>query len=400
MTRKKRPTKPYPDFPLCFHPSGQWCKKIRGKLIYFGKDPHAALSKYLEERDDLQAGRTPRVKSNALTLRQLVNKFLAHKRGRITEGELTLRTWRDYYDTCEHLVDQFGKDKPVEVLHADDFEALRVTLAKKRGPVAMANEIQRVRTIFKFAFDAELIDKPTRFGTSFKKPSRKRMRKAKQATGGRTFDAAELSKIIAAANPTMRAMVLLGANAGFGQTDVANLPVDAIDFKAGWIDFARVKTAIDRRIPLWPETADALRNALADQPDAKDPAHSGLAFITKYGHPWVQVRAVNKEDGTSKGGIVVDSIGREFIKLLDRIGLKKPGRSFYGLRHTFRTIAGNSKDERAIDAIMGHAREDMGSKYTESIPDDRLKAVTDCVRSWLFAPEADPNVLPFQATAG
>ena len=39
-TRKKRsekPTKPYPTFPLTAHPDRRWCKKIRGKLHYFGR---------------------------------------------------------------------------------------------------------------------------------------------------------------------------------------------------------------------------------------------------------------------------------------------------------------------------------------------------------------------------
>ncbi len=287
--QKPQPQKPYPDFPLTWHPSGTWCKKIRGKLHYFGADAQATVDKYEQQREDLQAGRTPRVQSNGLTLVALVNKFLTHKKGRIQEGELTLRTLRDYIDTCDHLINAFGRDKPVELLHSEDFETLRKSLLKKRGPVALANEIQRVRTVFKYAFDAELIDKPIRFGTSFKKPSRKRMRKAKHASGGRTFDAAELTKIINAANPTMKAMVLLGINCGFGQTDVASLPVDAINLKSGWVDFPRIKTAIERRIPLWPETVTALREALPVQPDAKDQAHERLAVITKYGHPWVAV---------------------------------------------------------------------------------------------------------------
>ena len=33
-TRKKRSDK----FPLTLHPTGQYCKKIKGKLYYFGND--------------------------------------------------------------------------------------------------------------------------------------------------------------------------------------------------------------------------------------------------------------------------------------------------------------------------------------------------------------------------
>ena len=38
-----KPSKPYPEFPLTAHPTGYWCKTIRGKIHYFGPwdDPTA-----------------------------------------------------------------------------------------------------------------------------------------------------------------------------------------------------------------------------------------------------------------------------------------------------------------------------------------------------------------------
>jgi hypothetical protein len=57
--------KPRPDFPLFPHATGRWTKKVRGNLSHFGTtadDPKGerALTQWLEQRDDLLAGRTLR----------------------------------------------------------------------------------------------------------------------------------------------------------------------------------------------------------------------------------------------------------------------------------------------------------------------------------------------------
>ena len=77
-------------------------------------------------------------------------------------------------------------------------------------------------------------------------------------------------------------------------------------------------------------------------------------------------------------------ISKETAKLLNTLGLRRPGLGFYALRHTFETIGGDSRDQVAVDHIMGHARDDMASVYRERISDERLRAVADHVHKWLF----------------
>jgi putative two-component system response regulator len=56
-----KPQKPYLGSPLTPHPLGHLCKRIRGKLHYFGKvpEPDAALKRFNREWPFLQDGRTP-----------------------------------------------------------------------------------------------------------------------------------------------------------------------------------------------------------------------------------------------------------------------------------------------------------------------------------------------------
>jgi integrase len=398
-TARHKPAKPYPEFPLFPHSSGHWAKKIRGRMHYFGRwdgadDGHqAALTSYNEQKDDLHAGREPREPEGTagVSVKEACNRFMASKRLLVDAGELMPRSFAELHGACVRVVKAFGKGRAVNDLSPRDFDGLRASLAKTLGPVALGNAVQRVRSVFKFAYDAGLIDRPVRFGPSFKKPPRRKLRLARAARGPRMFEADELRRMIAAAGVPLKAMILLGVNCGFGNADVGTLPLSALNLDSGsdFLSYPRPKTGIERRCPLWPETVAALRAALAQRPTPKDPRDAGLAFITKYGGPWHKTAdlALLETNPKKAGAAARDNpVSKELAKLLKSLGLHRPGRNFYALRHVFETVGGEARDQVAVDHIMGHAREDMASVYRERISDARLKAVTDHVRGWLLPP--------------
>jgi integrase len=367
------------------HATKRWAKKVRGQLHYFGpwNDPEAALAKWLDVKDDLLAGRKPRVSGAGVTIRDLCNHFLTSKEQKINEGALTRRSWQDYRDTCERVISVFGKSRRVDDLTPIDFQQLRGQLAKGRGPETLSNDIQRARSLFKYGYDMRLIDRPADFGPDFKRPSKHVRRKARLAKPRKMFSAAEVRKLLGVASVQMKAMILLGINAGLGNSDCSALPRTALDLPKGIIEFPRPKTSIERRATLWPETVKALKAAISERPEPKNPADAGLIFITKYGHPWVQYRTT--EDGNGSNS---NSVTREFEKLVKDLNINREGVNFYSLRHTLETIGSEAGDQGALDRIMGHENSSMATHYREWLKDERedtrLRRITNHVRHWLF----------------
>jgi integrase len=333
-------------------------------------DGQAAIERWLAVKDDLLAGREARPTGEGLAIRELCNRFLTAKKQLVDTGEIVPYTFADYQRICGLLVNGLGKRRIVADLTADDFAALRASLARTRGPVALGNTIQRMRMVFKFAYDQGLIDRPIRYGQSFNRPSKRVLRKQRTSNGPKMFEAGEIRALLDASPTPLRAMVYLGINCGLGNSDVGHLEFSNLDLDNGWLDFPRPKTGIPRRCPLWSETVGAIRTALAKRPAPKDNAYAGRVFITKRGGSWSKDTSDNP-------------VSKEFAKVRAKSGLSA-GRGFYCLRHAFETIGGDSRDQVAVDHIMGHARDDMASVYRERISDDRLRAVTDHVHKWLF----------------
>jgi integrase len=373
------------------HYFGAWARRLEGVLVPVeGGGWKEALEDYKKVADDLHAGRTPRVRADGgLTVAVLCNHFLTAKLRKVEAGEMTTATFADYRLVTDSIVSQFGAGRLVDDLAADDFAALRAAMVKRWGPVRLANSITRVKSVFKYGFDSGLMERPVRFGPEFVKPSQAAMRKHKAKRTPRLLEAAELrgliagkvvereggAKVLARPDAALKAMILLGLNCGFGNTDVAELTTAAVNLEAGWIDFPRPKTGVARRCPLWPETVEALRGALAVRPKPAQPRDVGRVFLS--------------EDGTmlvrrSAKGHKTDLVGKHFTRLLEKQGLRREGLGFYLLRHCFRTAADGAKDQPAADLIMGHTDPSMAAHYRERIEDERLRAVANHVRNWLW----------------
>ena len=215
---KAKPTKPDKDFPLWSHKSGQWARWVHGHLHYFGTEADAALAKWLKQKDDLLAGREPVEEGGSLTLGRLCNLFLAAKQTLVGSGEIQVRTWHDYHWTAKRMVEvSQGAGRQVANLTPADFEKLRADFARLTRPRPYQGH-HRVRVIFKYAADSDMIDRPVRYGQSFKKPSKAMLRKVRQSKPPRMFTAEEIQKIIKKAGIQLRAMVHLGVNCGMGDT--------------------------------------------------------------------------------------------------------------------------------------------------------------------------------------
>lgn len=379
-----KPTKP-DGFPLFPHRNGQWAKKIRGKMWYFGpwKDPDAAVARLDREFDLINAGVNPGLHgasgaSERYSVREVVGLFLDSKARAAKSGELSPRTLHDYHLTARRVVAFFGA-AVVEDLTPGDFQRLRDSLPGGWSLKSVANEIRQARMIFKYAAEEQLIGQPLNFGSAFREPRRDALRKKaiakKREHGLLMFEAGEVRQILAASDQTWRAMVLLAMNCGYGNTDLSELPVSVIDLDAGWIDYERSKTATERRCKLWPETSEAVKAVQAKRRQPQSDEDSDILFLTKYGNRYVR---------QSSNGTFLNAISGQFGKTLRSQGLKRLGLNFYSLRRTFATVGAETGLQVAVNFIMGHVDGSIPGVYRQRVSDDQIEAVTDHVHGWLF----------------
>lgn len=353
---------------LTAHPNGQWCKKIAGKVRYFGPvaDPDGALRRYLALAQATLDNRPVVVQSSDVTVELAVNRYLTARKRDLQAKKLTPGMFACYHWAGQFLVEHLGRARRVCDLGPSEFEHLRGLLPG--GPAMVANRVRWIRSIFKAT--GEFYGVVPRYGGMFKLPSMGEMRAVRRSRA--FWSPAEIQRVMKHCRPPTLCHLLLGLNGGFGASDLAQLPAADVDLRRGVIDTRRPKTHIRRVVPLWPETVKALR--AYHRPNDALPE---LFFVTKHRHPWVQTVPVLDAAGTVKRVQWSDSVARELSKAAK--AARVPHLAFYTLRHQFRSLAEGQGSPNAIRAIMGHAFPGMDEFYLH-LDVSALRQVTEAVR--------------------
>lgn len=265
MTRplkQDKPKKPKGS-PLYAHGSGRWAKKIAGRTRYFGSwnDHDGALIEFKRQFPYLQLGLEPPADSPSLA--DVLNSFDDAKRRSLEIGEMTQRSYDEYVKVMEQIA-TLGKSRPFTSLTTDDLGRLRALLAKGKksqpvSPYTHKRLLSYARSIFYHA--QEELNLAIKYRQALKAPPKHLLRQRRAAIGERLFSSSELQKLLAKADPYMKAVIYCGINAGLGPADCIGLTRDRI--KGEFLDYTRSKTGVQRRCYLWPETRKAIE-AIAD----------------------------------------------------------------------------------------------------------------------------------------
>lgn len=222
--KRAQKVQPIERFPAKPRHDGRFQKRIRGILYYFGRDGDrkAALSEYDAAKVDLYAGRRPRADAIAtageLTVKEIGNRFLADKKPDIQPD-----TYRGYKRAIKRFVKRIGVARIWNDLTPDDFSThgryLRVTL--KLANASYNIERAGILAMFNHAEAQDWIDRAPKFGNSFRRVPKSKMRTTRAK---KLLSFEEIAALLSVCSADLFGMILLGLNGGFGASDCTSFP--------------------------------------------------------------------------------------------------------------------------------------------------------------------------------
>ena len=352
MKTSKRKTRS-DKFPLTFHPTGQYCKKIKGKMYYFGSDKKEALQRYLDQATYLHGCQNNLQKPavDNMTLKQLCDMYLKYQYSKLQANDLTASHHNEQIGSLNKLMSFLGQNIEINKISTLDLQNYKRMIQKSHVSVCRLNlHISIMKALFHWARKNEIVENIPNIDVV----SRGKIVHHEKFT----FNQEQIDKLLSAADVKMQAMIWLGLNCGFGCTDCSELKWADLDLVNARVKLPRKKTGILRDLPLWPETVEVLK---------KIPRTGKLVFYTSRGNSYMQTRV--KPDGNGNGKyITLNSITTRFSRLIRKAALDVPkGTGFYTLRRTAATIAARSGDPFAVQRMLGHADLQMATRYVQDV---------------------------------
>jgi len=350
LKRKTRSDK----FPLTLHPTGQYCKKIKGKMYYFGSNKKEALQRYLDQATYLHGCKNnlkQKPTGDNMTLKQLCDMYLKYQYSKLQANDLTVRHHNDQIGSLNKLMAFLGQNRRIKSISTLDLQNYKRKLQKSYGSVYRMNlHISIMKAMFHWARKNEILKNI---------PNIDAISRGKVIHQERfTLSTEHVNKLLSCADVQMRAMIWLGLNCGFGCTDCAELKWIDLDLVNARVKLPRRKTGITRDLPLWPETVESLKNI---------PRTGKLVFYTSRGNPYIQTLLRTNGNGNGKY-TTLNTITTKFSRLIKKSGLDVPkGTGFYALRRTAATIAARSGDPFAVQRLLGHADLQMATRYVQDV---------------------------------
>ena len=361
MKTTKRKTRS-DKFPLTLHPSGQYCKKIKGKIYYFGSNKKQAIQKYRDQSTYLhgcQEDEQQKSTDNSMTLKRLCGMYLKYQFSKVQANDLTAAHHNEQIGSLKKLTAFLGQNRKIKDISTLDLQNYKRSLQKSNVSVHRVNlHISILKALFHWARKNDIIENI---------PNIDAVSRGKIVHQERfTFDSEQITKLLSAADVKMRAMIWLGLNCGFGCTDCSDLEWINLDLANARVKLPRRKTGILRDLPLWPETVGALE---------KIHRTGKLVFYTSRGNPYIQT--LLKPDGNGNGKYTtLNTITTRFSRLIKKSCLDVPkGTGFYTLRRTAATIAARSGDPFAVQRLLGHADLQMATRYVQNVSEQTDRVV-------------------------
>jgi hypothetical protein len=376
------------------------------EFFYFGRwdeDPKGdrAFQAWKLVADDLRAGRKPVMVErvhDGVTCLEIADRFTSYAQGRYRLGEIGVREFGDIRLACMvHFLDGAGEkttgtelDQPRIIDGRADpvtpLQKVREHLRGRMGVYAFHRNLSKIRHMLKWAHSQGLMVKDLHQHQSLERLSmrlvRREVRLREAEYGVPIYSKSECLRLVGAAadhGGPLLAAVLLGLNGGCDAAWLSEVPISAIDLETGFVDWVRPKTEELCRFPLWPLTAEAIRQWLPRRPAPKDKQHAGRVFLTVHGNLLVREVVHINEDGSIGDINPDDALGKQFAKVEKRAGIAhRRGRLFKALRRSHATAANTITDRDARRMVMGHGFEGMDPHYVRGLfPAERLRRVTD-----------------------